>query len=71
MKVIRKKFDSLAAAKAYAESVNKTLKRKAASVSEISRVDWTLKSQRPDWKTIDDLMVTWYEVCFETRSSKF
>lgn len=70
MRTVRRRFEGLEEARRYADSVNRKLRRKAAIVSEISRIDYTA---RPDGWTgnLDELMrLAYYEVCFDTRSKK-
>lgn len=74
MRTIRRRFSSLEEARQYADHVNRTLRRKAAVVAEISGIDY---STRPAWtgsydKMLQDMTVRkYFEVCFTTRSSKF
>lgn len=75
MKTIRRRFDSLEEARQYADHVNKTLRRKAAVVAEISGIE--CNQSRPAWtgsydKMLQDMTVRkYFEVCFDTRSDKF
>lgn len=68
-RTIRKRFESMEEARSYAESVDKALRRKAATIAEVGRIDWTKRTGPV--KSTDDLMVWWYEVSFVTRSTKF
>lgn len=74
MKTIRRRFDSLEEARQYADYVNRTLRRKAAVVAEISGIDYSI---RPAWtgsydKMLQDMTARkYFEVCFDTRSDKF
>lgn len=63
-RVIRKRFgiDGLQAAREYAESVNRILKRRAAIVSEISRLHYTDHGPEERFE--------YYEVCFDTWSKR-
>lgn len=61
-KVIRKRFQELKPAREYADTVNRILKRRAAIVSEISRLHYT--DHGPEEK------FEYYEVCFDTWSRR-
>jgi len=72
-KTIRKRFDNLEQAREYAASVNKTLKRNAAVVSEIYKTDFNQgRNVRGYDEWLNAITVfAYYEVCFTTKSSKF
>ena len=72
--VIRERYSTLEEAKQRAADVDKVLRRKAATVSEIKGIDYSIK---PEWTGdydawLDAMTVTkYFEVCFVTRSKKF
>lgn len=72
--VIRERYSTLEEAKQRAAHVDKVLRRKAATVSEIKGIDYSIKPEwTGDYNTwLDAMTVTkGFEVCFVTRSKKF